>query len=258
MHLPALIATAVATLLTLTTAAQTLQARAPAVDLHLTAGRLTLKADNLSAEQVLAHVARALDARLFVAGTLDARSGPWNLQQVPVLDALMQIARPAGVLVVQERDMAGGADNAIREIHIFAASDADAQERLGIAPPAAQSVAELTRQLGADDSQTRRSAAQRLGNYPTPESVRALERGLSDADRAVRLESLDALGRIGTDEAIRLVGQTALAASDTDLASAAMRILEASTSQHAQALLQAIHSHASRERQAPRQTPRPR
>ena len=228
------------------------QQAAGTAEIHITSGQLTLRADHLSAQEALARIARALNARLFVSGTLDTRVGPWHLQQVPVVEALAQIVRPASMLVVHERDPEGSANLLVREIHVVADGSTGQTQSVRVAISADQWVIDLARQLHSDAApQVRRTAAAALGHHQTVDSVRALERALSDRDGGVRMAVIEALGRIGTDDAIRLVGQSAMGTADAQARAAAIQVLEASTSQYASALLQAIRSQVSGEVRAP-------
>ena len=224
-------------------------------ELRISAGRLTLKADNIPLEEVLRRVAQALNARLSISGHLVARPGPWDLRQVRVAEAIAQIARPANILVVHDRDAASGDDDLVREIYVIAASEADSKQPVQASTPSAQRIREMAETLTSDaDSDIRRAAAAELGGIGTDEGVRALEKALGDADSGVRVEVVESLGRIGTEEAIRLLGQTAMGSGDPDVLAAAMRVLEGSTSELARAMLLSVEARSQAAARVPRQS----
>ena len=240
--------------LALSTSARTAeQPGAAPLELRISSGRLTLKAENLSVEDVLTRIARLLNAKFSVAGAVEQRTRSWNLQQVPLVEAIVQIARPASVLMVQDRDTQRSMDALVSEIHLIGGGDADTKPAITRTSPVALPVSELAGTLAsAANPQIRREAALALGRIPTVESVRALERALSDADSSVRVEVIEALGRIGSDEAIRLVGQSAMSGHDAEVQAAATQVLEISTHQYARDLLLEIKSRAANaERAAP-------
>jgi len=215
------------------------------IDLRISAGSLTLKADNVSAEEVLRRVAQALDARLSISGDLGAPLGRWDLGPIPVAQAVTEIARPLNILIVQDRAADSSDDYIVREIYVIGRPEADPRQTLQTSSARTQRIHEAAQMLtfGAD-AEVRRAAAMALGNIGTDESVRALGRALSDGDSRVRIQVIESLGRIGTDEAIRLVGQAALGSSDPEVLAAATRVLEGSTSDRAGALLLVIKAQA--------------
>ena len=211
------------------------------IELRISAGRLTLKAENVGIGEVLRQVARALNARLWVSGELNAQARHWELREVPVEEAVVQIARPWNVLVVLDRDTPGSDAALVREIYVLGRPGADSTSTVQARPAPTDHLVEITRTLTQDaDPEIRRAAAAELGSIGTDESVRALERALGDADGRVLVEVVESLGRIGTDEAIRLVGQTALGSRDPEVFAAAVRVLESSSSEQASMMLLAI------------------
>lgn len=215
------------------------------IDLRISAGRLTLKADNASAEEVLRRVALALNAQLSISGELGGQLGRWDLGPVPIAQAVIEIARPLNILIVQDRAAASSDEYVVREIYVVGRPEADPRQTLLTSSARTQRIHEAAQMLTfGGDAEVRRAAAMALGNIGTDESVRALEGALSDGDGRVRIQVIESLGQIGTDEAIRLVGQAALGSSDPEVLAAATRVLEGSTSDRAGALLLVVKAQA--------------
>jgi HEAT repeat protein len=167
--------------------------------------------------------------------------GRWDLQQVPIEEALAQITSGSNVAVVMDRQVSDEETLFVREIYLLSDSALDPKPPLRTAP--VPPTAELTRTLAsADDPEARKAAAAALGTIGDGESVAALDRALGDVDPRVRLEVVESLGRIGTDEAIRLVAQAAMGSRDANVTTAATRVLGASTSSLARTLLAGITS----------------
>jgi hypothetical protein len=215
------------------------------IDLRIAAGRLSVKADDVTVGDVLQRVAKALNARLSISPDLAAHVGHWELREIPVAEAVIEIARPLSVTLVLSRARVGSADAEVREIYVLGgpAEGTRPQVQSTIAP--SQGILEATRTLTTDsDPEIRRAAAAELGRISAEESVRALDRALGDADGRVRIEVVESLGRIGTDEALRLVAQAALGSSDPELVAVATRVLEGSSSDRARTMLPAVKARA--------------
>lgn len=215
------------------------------IDLRISAGTLTLRANDVALGTVLQRIAQALNARLSISADAGARIGHWDLRQVPVEAAIMQIARGSNVVVVFDPQETGKGGFFVREIYLLGDSAPNAKLTEQTSPARAQRVAELAQVLTAEaGSEARRAAAAELGGIGGKESVRTLDRALGDVDPGVRVEAVKSLGRIGTGDAIRLVGQAGMGSSDPNVIDAARRALEASTSDLASVMLAAIKPRA--------------
>lgn len=216
-----------------------------AISLRISSGKMTLKAENVALGEVLRRVARAMNAELSIPSELAGRTGYWDLREVPVADAVLEIARPLNVLVVQENPGARDDDRAVLGIYVFGGSDSGSGKAAPPAPVRTPRVVEVSRILAADaDAGARQAAARELGWIGTEESVTALEGALGDADASVRVEAVEALGRIASNEAVRLVGQMAMGSRDPEVRAAALRVLEANASDLARAMLSAARARA--------------
>lgn len=215
------------------------------IDLRVVSGRLTLKTDKVAASTLLERIAQALGARLWISGELNDHVSQWNLRDVPINEAVHEIARPASSVLILDHGGVDSGANAIREIYVFGDSESGLNPITAPSDTQVALIRELASTLNRDpDIHARRDAAAVLGGITTDESARALERGLGDADGGVRVEVVEALGRIGTDEAMRLVGQAALGSSDPEVLTAAIRVLEGSRSERANLMLRAVQSRA--------------
>jgi hypothetical protein len=215
------------------------------IDLRISAGRLTLRADDVALGAVLQRIAQAQNARLVISADIGARIGHWNLRQVPVEEAIMQIARPSNTIVVLDSEGASKGGVFVREIYVFGGPASNSKLTVEASPAPAQRIRELAQVLSSEvGSEARRAAAAELGDIGGNESVSTLDRALGDVDPGVRIEVIESLGRIGTNEAIRLVGQAGIGSSDPSVIAAATRVLEASTSDLASEMLTTIKSGA--------------
>jgi HEAT repeats len=215
------------------------------IDLRISEGLLTLKADDVALGAVLQRIAQALSARLSMSADAAARIGHWDLRQVPVEEAVTQIAPLSNIVVVLDPESAGKGKFLVREIYLLGDSAPDSKIPVQTSPALEQRIRELAGVLASEvDSNARRTAAAVLGDIGGDESVGILDRSLGDVDPGVRVKVVESLGRIGTDEAIRLVGQAAMGSRDPNVIDAATRVLEASTSDRSSVMLAAIKSRA--------------
>lgn len=223
------------------------------IDLRISEGRLTLKADDVTLGTVLQRIAQELNARLTISADAGTRIGHWDLRQEPVETAIPQIARGSNIVIVVDHQGASNDKFFVREIYLLGDSAPDSGLTEQTSPVQAQRVPELARMLTTKDaSEARRAAAAELGRIGGEASVEALDKALSDDDPGVRVEAVKSLGRIGTDDAIRLVGQAGIGSSDPNVSEAARRVLEASTNALASVMLAAIKSGASSVTSLPR------
>lgn len=203
------------------------------VDLNVADGRMSLRANAAPLAVVLAEIAQATGATLTIRGQLPAEPRRWQLHEVPVAEAVVQIARPWNILVVP------GGTRGVREIYVFGSD-----ERVAASPSTAARDADTDawRSPPAPDANilARREAVAALSGEPVEVSIRALDAALGDPDMGVRLEALRVLGQIDTDAAIRRVGQVAIGARDPRERLAAVQVLEASRHELAQVMLAAV------------------
>ena len=219
---------------------------AEAVEVGVSGGTLTIRARSATVGEVLHRIAVVLNARLLTAGDLPAGAREWNLRDVPVAEAVLQVARPMSVLLMLERDGAGDGTHVVREIHV-ATGAGDGAIRAAALPAesVAERVRELARVLGGDaDPGIRRSAAADLGGLGMDAGIRALDRALGDSDRGVRIAAIEALGQIGTNEVARLLGQIAMGSGDPEVEAAAIAGLERMTTDTARSMLAMVRARA--------------
>lgn len=204
------------------------------IELHVADGRLSLRAGPVPRDLVLARVAGALRARLIIDGAMPGERGYWDLREVPVAEAVTQIARPWDVLLVL-----GPAGAGVSEIHVFGPSPERKRSSTTEATDGPPAQAPLPAGLALADGVP--DAAEQ-----TPQqAIAGAELALTSPDPAVRLAAVHGLGRMGGDDATRLLTQVALGARRPEERMAAERALAASENELARTVLRALRARPS-------------